>query len=108
MSAACPQMLMPLMSQGFGVVFSRYLLQEASSSTVNSWIYNIQSSLWNLMGLMVRPLSEEFGWRAVGITGALLAFTALMLSAFTPSPVFLFFSYSLLSGQNTSRSVPPL
>lgn len=98
-------MLMPLMSQGFGVVFSRYLLQEASSSTVNSWIYNIQSSLWNLMGLMVRPLSEEFGWRAVGITGALLAFTALMLSAFTPSPVFLFFSYSLLSGMGGGLAV---
>ena len=107
-TAACPQMMMPLLSQGFGVVFSRYLLQEGSSSTVNAWIFNIHSCIWNVMGMMVRPLSQEFGWRGVAITGVLLGFTALMLSAFTPSPWFLFFSYSLLSGQNTRRSAPPL
>lgn len=91
-------MLLPLLSQGFGVIFSRYLLQEGSSSTLNFWLFNVQSCLWNMMGLMVRPLAKEFGWRPVAITGVLLASLSLLLSAFTPSPVFLLFSFSLLSG----------
>lgn len=107
-SAKCPQMMMPLLSQGFGVIFSRYLLQEGSSSTVNAWLFNIHSCVWNGMGLMVRPLTQEFGWRTVAIAGVLLAFMALVLSAFTPSPLFLFFSFSLLSGQSTRRYTPPL
>ncbi|XP_045126659.1 monocarboxylate transporter 2-like isoform X2 [Portunus trituberculatus] len=91
-------MVLPLLSQGFGVIFSRYLLQEGTSSSLNFWLFNAHSCLWNVMGLMVRPLTQEFGWRPMAITGVLLAFMALLLSAFTPSPVFLFFSFSLLSG----------
>ncbi|KAK8392067.1 hypothetical protein O3P69_017592 [Scylla paramamosain] len=91
-------MVMPLVNQGFGVIFSRYLLQEGSSSSLNFWLFNVQSCIWNTMGLMIKPLTQEFGWRPVAITGVLLAFVSLLLSAFTPSPVFLLFSFSLLSG----------
>lgn len=87
------------------MIFSRYLLQEGTSSTLNFWIFNIHSCLWNVMGLMVRPLTHEFGWRQVAITGVLLAFVSLLLSAFTPSPEFLFFSHSLLSGQVRTQGV---
>ncbi|KAG0716340.1 Monocarboxylate transporter 12-B [Chionoecetes opilio] len=90
--------VMPLLSQGFGMIFSRYLMQEGSSSTLNAWLFNVHSCVWNIMGMLVRPLAQEFGWRTVAITGVLLAFAALVLSAFTPSPLFLFFSFSLLSG----------
>ena len=106
-STARPQIVMPLLSQGFGVVFSRYLLQEDSPSTLNAWLFNVQNCLWNMMGLVVRPLAQEFGWRTLAISGGLLTFVSLVLSAFTPSPLFLLF-FSLLSGQNTRRFAPPL
>lgn len=91
-------MLMPLLNLGFGVIFSRYLLEEGSSSTIHAWLFNVHSFMWNVMGLMVRPLAQEFGWRVVANFGVLLVFVSLVVSAFTPSPSFLFFSFSLLSG----------
>ncbi|XP_071524181.1 monocarboxylate transporter 12-B-like [Panulirus ornatus] len=90
--------LIPMMTRCFGVIFSPYLLQEGSSSTTAAWVFNTQCFIWNAMGPITRPLTKEFGWRKVGITGAALASVSLMISAFTPSPAFLFFSYSLLSG----------
>ncbi|XP_071524180.1 uncharacterized protein [Panulirus ornatus] len=88
----------PMAGRCFGVIFSPYLLQEGSSSTTAAWIFNTQCFIWHVMGPIMRPLTKEFGWRKVGITGAVLASVSLMISAFTPSPAFLFFSYSLLSG----------
>lgn len=89
---------MPQLNLAFGIIFSRYLLQEGSSSTTNAWIFNVHMFFWNAMGLMVRPLAQEFGWRTVANFGVLLVFLALIVSAFTPSPRFLFLSFSLLAG----------
>ncbi|XP_050718096.1 monocarboxylate transporter 9-like [Eriocheir sinensis] len=90
--------LLPMLGRCFGVLFSEYLLGEGSSSTLTAWIFNAQGFLWNASGFLTRPLTQEFGWRAVALTGSTLAAAGIMISAFTPSPVFLFFSFSLLSG----------
>ncbi|XP_069187820.1 monocarboxylate transporter 12-B [Procambarus clarkii] len=92
-------MLVPLLGPCFGVLFSRFLLQEGSSSTTTAWIFNVQCFVWNMMGLVVRPLAKEFGWRNIAIKGVLLTSVSVIMSAFTPSAEFLFFSFSLLSGK---------
>lgn len=99
----CCQMLMPMLNLGFGIIFSRYLLEEGSSSTTSAWLFNVHSFCWNIVGLVVRPLAQEFGWRVVANFGVLLVFLSFVISAFTPSPSFLFFSFSLLSGQHKER-----
>nr|XP_045608472.1 monocarboxylate transporter 9-like isoform X2 [Procambarus clarkii] len=95
---AVRSMLVPLLGPCFGVLFSRFLLQEGSSSTTTAWIFNVQCFVWNMMGLVVRPLAKEFGWRNIAIKGVLLTSVSVIMSAFTPSAEFLFFSFSLLSG----------
>ncbi|XP_071524183.1 monocarboxylate transporter 12-B-like isoform X1 [Panulirus ornatus] len=90
--------LLPMLGPCFGVLFSRYLLQEGSSSTTTAWIFNTQSFIWNIMGVVTRPLTQEFGWRRVGIFGSILVSVSMIASAFTPYPEFLFFSFSLISG----------
>ncbi|KAG0728620.1 Monocarboxylate transporter 9 [Chionoecetes opilio] len=49
-------------------------------------------------GLFSRPLTQEFGWRPVALSGSAMACVGMTLSAFAPSPAFLFFSFSLLTG----------
>ncbi|KAG0724178.1 Monocarboxylate transporter 12-B [Chionoecetes opilio] len=96
--SAVIMMLIPVMGPCFGILFSQYLLREGTTSTLNSWIFGIQTFLWNVTSLLVRPLSQEFGWRAVGVIGAFMASLGFTITSFTPSPEFLFFSYSVLGG----------
>ncbi|XP_071521342.1 LOW QUALITY PROTEIN: monocarboxylate transporter 12-B-like [Panulirus ornatus] len=91
-------LLVPVVGLSFGVLFSRYLLGEGTSSSTTAWIFNTQCFVWNMMGFLVRPLAKEFSWRRVAIVGVLLASTSTIISAFSPSPEFLFFSFSLLNG----------
>ncbi|XP_064115318.1 monocarboxylate transporter 9-like [Macrobrachium nipponense] len=91
-------MLVPMLFPCFGILFSGYLLGNGTSSVTTAWIFNIQGFLWNIMGIFVQPLVDEFGWRGVGFVGISLVSVSLFVSAFAPSPVFLFFSLSLLSG----------
>ncbi|XP_045126545.1 uncharacterized protein LOC123513450 [Portunus trituberculatus] len=90
--------LLPSMGPSFGVLFSDYLIDAGSSSTNTAWIFNLQCFLWFISGLLTRPLTQELGWRPVGMTGSVMASVGLMLSAITPFPKFLFFSYSVLTG----------
>ncbi|XP_045610191.2 monocarboxylate transporter 12 [Procambarus clarkii] len=82
----------------FGILFSGFLLDLNTPSATTSWIFNIQWLIWHLMGPLVRPLAKEFGWRRIGYLGGLLVSSSIIISAFSPSAQFLFFSYSLLSG----------
>ncbi|XP_068236065.1 monocarboxylate transporter 14-like [Palaemon carinicauda] len=91
-------MLLSSLGPCFGILFSRYLLELGASSVLTAWIFNVQLFIWHLMGPLVRPLSAEFGWRPVGLLGVLLCSMSIILSAFSPSASFLFFSFSLLSG----------
>ncbi|KAK7066379.1 hypothetical protein SK128_028050 [Halocaridina rubra] len=90
--------LIPMVAPCFGILFSRYLLDLGTSSTTTAWIFNSQCFIWNAMGLFTRPLTQEFGWRKIGMLGALLASISMIMSAFAPSAEFLYFSFSLLSG----------
>lgn len=82
----------------FGVIYSRYLLEEKASSTMAAWIFNLECSLWHISGPFIRPLTQEFGWRRTAFVGCFLVSSSLVLTAFTPSPEFLFFSASVLCG----------
>ncbi|XP_037803296.1 monocarboxylate transporter 9-like isoform X1 [Penaeus monodon] len=83
---------------GFGILFSRFLMDLGTSSTTTAWIFNLQMFFWHVVGPFVRPLTREFGWRRSGFFGVMLISSSIMLSAFAPSAEFLFFSFSLLSG----------
>ncbi|KAK7079038.1 hypothetical protein SK128_005859 [Halocaridina rubra] len=91
-------MLLPSVGPCFGILFSGFLLENDVSSTTTSWIFNIQMMFWHLMGPAVHPLTLEFGWRKVGAFGIILTASAVTVSAFIPSPAFLFFSFSFISG----------
>ncbi|KAK8383476.1 hypothetical protein O3P69_015745 [Scylla paramamosain] len=57
-----------------------------------------QNFAWSVSNLLAGPLTEVFGWRAVGIAAGLMCSAGMAASAFAPSVSFLFFSYSVLSG----------
>ncbi|KAK7079037.1 hypothetical protein SK128_005858 [Halocaridina rubra] len=82
----------------FGILYSGYLMERGATSMTTAWIFNIQGFIWNVMGILAKPLVDEFGWRNVGFISITLVSTSLVISAFAPSPLFLFFSLSLLSG----------
>uniref|UniRef100_A0A0P4W7D1 Major facilitator superfamily (MFS) profile domain-containing protein n=1 Tax=Scylla olivacea TaxID=85551 RepID=A0A0P4W7D1_SCYOL len=90
--------LLPSLGPSFGVLFSEYLLGSGSSSTNTAWIFNLQCFLWFISGILTRPLTQELGWRPVGLIGSVMASVGIMLSAVTPNPNFLFFSFSVLTG----------
>lgn len=90
--------LLPSLGPSFGVLFSDYLVGAGTSSTKIAWIFNFQCFLWFISGILTRPLTQEFGWRLVGVTGSVMGSLGLMLSAVTPNPDFLFFSFSILTG----------
>lgn len=93
------QTLILQISPCFGVLFSRYLLELGASSITTAWIFNVECFLLYLMGVIVSPLSKEFGWQSVGILGCVLTSVSIIISAFSPSAEFLFFSFSLLTGK---------
>ncbi|XP_042208417.1 monocarboxylate transporter 9-like [Homarus americanus] len=91
-------MLFLSLGQCFGVLFSGYLLELGTSSAITGWIYNIMWLIWHLIGPLLRPLTKEFGWRRIGYLGVFLVSSSIIMSAFSPSAEFLFFSYSLITG----------
>ncbi|XP_037800952.1 uncharacterized protein LOC119595836 [Penaeus monodon] len=93
------------LSPCFGILFSRYLLDLGASSITTAWIFNVECFLLYVMGMIVSPLSKEFGWQSVGILGSALTSLSIIISAFSPSPQFLFFSFSLLSGIGSGLAV---
>ncbi|KAG0721510.1 Monocarboxylate transporter 2 [Chionoecetes opilio] len=88
----------------FGILFSGFLLENGASSTTIAWIYNLFLVVWNLSMILANPLSQEFGQRTVGFASVFMASLSLILSGFSPSVSFLYFSYSLLGGMCTGVS----
>ncbi|KAK3888891.1 hypothetical protein Pcinc_007081 [Petrolisthes cinctipes] len=82
----------------FGILFSQYLLSEGVSSTTTCWIFSISLMMTHFMMVLVGPLTKEFGIRTVGYFGTTICVIAMFLSTFTPSPEFLYVTYSLLGG----------
>ncbi|XP_071523408.1 uncharacterized protein [Panulirus ornatus] len=98
-------MLVLMITPCFGVLFFPFLMEMGTSSTTIAWIFNLQTFLLFMMGVIINPLSKEFGWRKVGILGCLLASSSIVLSGFAPVAEFLFFSFSFLSGFGGGLSV---
>ncbi|XP_071541860.1 monocarboxylate transporter 9-like [Panulirus ornatus] len=82
----------------FGILFSGFLLEKGASTTTTAWIFNSHNFVRCLTALLLRALTKEFGWRRISYIGVFMSSSAIILSAFSPSAEFLFFSYSLLSG----------
>ncbi|MPC38703.1 Monocarboxylate transporter 13 [Portunus trituberculatus] len=87
-----------LYGYSFGTIFSEYLIEVRASPTKVSWIYNLFHVSACLGSVMGDTLVEEFGWRKVIFASGLLSSLGMVLSVFTTSADFLFFSYSILAG----------
>ncbi|XP_071514810.1 monocarboxylate transporter 9-like [Panulirus ornatus] len=94
----------PAVTVAFGVLFTDRLLEMGATATGFSLICNGLSTVWSFFALLLVPLCELFGYRAVTMTGGLLAFLTLLLSAFTTSIVSFALTYSVLGGMSNALS----
>ncbi|RXG71600.1 Monocarboxylate transporter 9 [Armadillidium vulgare] len=90
----------PLMA--FSILFSPILMSGGASSTKTAWIYNMYHLIWSCYTIFIGPLCEQFGTRKVAIFGGVASFLSLFLSAFVPTPDYLFFTFVLPGGISTS------
>ncbi|XP_068211503.1 monocarboxylate transporter 2-like [Palaemon carinicauda] len=88
----------PAVTVAFGVMFRDRLLEMGANSTSFTLIGNALSTVWSFTALIAAPLSELFGHRNVTITGGLLAFLAMILSAFSTSLISFGLSYAVIGG----------
>ncbi|KAK4301962.1 hypothetical protein Pmani_025927 [Petrolisthes manimaculis] len=82
----------------FGIIFSRFLVDLGTSSTLTAWIFNLGLSFSGIMNLLTGPLVDEFGWRAVCFVSTCVIGLGYIISAFATSPWFLLFSFSVVMG----------
>ncbi|XP_064115063.1 monocarboxylate transporter 9-like isoform X2 [Macrobrachium nipponense] len=80
------------------IAFFYILVGFGATTATIGWIISIHSFLWNMVGPFTMPLVTEFGWRRVASVGVLWMSISLVISAYTPSAEFLFFSFSVLNG----------
>lgn len=88
----------------FSIAFFYILVGFGATTTTIGWIISIHSFLWNMVGPFTMPLVTEFGWRRVAGMGVLWMSLSLIISAYTPSAEFLFFSFSVLNGAGCGLS----
>nr|XP_045592716.1 monocarboxylate transporter 4-like [Procambarus clarkii] len=91
-------MMINMVGPCFSIIFSPFLLDLGASSTTVGWIFNSMLLLWFTCGVYVGPLVEEYSWRGVAMACSVTFACSLALSAFATSPLYLFFSYSVLCG----------
>ncbi|XP_050689070.1 monocarboxylate transporter 4-like [Eriocheir sinensis] len=97
--------VMGLLIPCYGILFFDLLTSFNASSTVTSAIFIVGVFVVTCANMVAGPLTEQFGWRCVAVGGGVLAFVGMAASAFTPSPYFLFFSYSILSALGQGHCV---
>lgn len=83
----------------FGIIFSRFLLELGTTSTVTAWIFNLGLSFSGTFSYFTGPLVKEFGWRRVSFVSTLVLGLGFITSAFATSAWFLFFSFSIIVGK---------
>ncbi|CAL4088434.1 unnamed protein product [Meganyctiphanes norvegica] len=91
-------LLITMTGPSFGVLFNQPLLAMGASTFTISWIFNVHNLVWFLSTPLIGPLTQEFGWRAPGIFGCLLASLSMFTSMFPSTPQYYFITFSLLSG----------
>uniref|UniRef100_T1JNC2 Major facilitator superfamily (MFS) profile domain-containing protein n=1 Tax=Strigamia maritima TaxID=126957 RepID=T1JNC2_STRMM len=82
----------------FAVLFPGLLKDFKKGESDTAWVASLSRGFIQLIGLVVGPLTKQFGCTAVAIVGSLLASTALFLSAFATEILYLDFSYGILGG----------
>lgn len=83
----------------FGIIFSRFLLELGTTSTLTAWIFNMGLMFSGIFNYFTGPLVEEFGWRRVSFMSTLALSLGFIASAFATSAWFLFFSFSIIVGK---------
>ncbi|XP_050739700.1 monocarboxylate transporter 13-like isoform X3 [Eriocheir sinensis] len=89
----------------FGILFSGYLLSVAASATATAWVYNLFLVVLNSSMSLANALGQEFGRRTVGFACVFMCSVSAVLSAFSPSVYFLYFSFSLVTGLGTGVGI---
>ncbi|KAK4296597.1 hypothetical protein Pmani_030917 [Petrolisthes manimaculis] len=85
-------------TSNFGVLFSKFLMDQGTSFTMSSWIFSIALINANFSSFLIVPLVEEFGWRKVAFVSGLVIGSGMMMSAFIREAWNLFISFSLITG----------
>lgn len=88
----------PAVTVAFGVMFRDRLVEMGANSTSFTLIGNALSTVWSFTALLAAPLSELFGHRKITVTGGLLAFLAMILSAFSTNLFTFGLAYSVIGG----------
>ncbi|RXG59731.1 Monocarboxylate transporter 9 [Armadillidium vulgare] len=73
-------------------------MSDEVSSIKTAWIFNFFNLIWSVFALLIDPLCKEFGSRTVAIIGGIATFLSMFLSAFAPTPDYLFLTFSLPAG----------
>ncbi|XP_060597365.1 monocarboxylate transporter 12-like [Ruditapes philippinarum] len=82
----------------FGILYIEFLNQYEGSKGETAWIGSLATGLQLVMGPIASVLTNKFGCRATTIIGAIVTSVGFILSAFSPSRYFLYFSFGILSG----------
>lgn len=82
----------------FGLLFGDLLKELGVATTGASVIMSTLDALINFSGLFVGPLVKKFSFRKVGILGALLSCSALILTSYAESMTHIILTYSVLGG----------
>ncbi|XP_063224544.1 monocarboxylate transporter 14 [Bacillus rossius redtenbacheri] len=82
----------------FGLLFGDKLSDLGIETTGASLIVSLQDGMINFSGLFVGPLIKKFSYRKVGLAGATLAATAILLTSPAASMAHILTTYSLMGG----------
>ncbi|KAK4301202.1 hypothetical protein Pmani_026623 [Petrolisthes manimaculis] len=63
-----------------------------------TWIFNLTLLNCGLCSLFASPLVQEYGWRRVTFVSGFVLGSGMILTAFSTSAWFLFFSFSIVIG----------
>lgn len=89
-------MVLAMCSFSYSILFSDFLLSRGTSSTTIAWIFNLHIFLWNAIGVFTGPLTKEFGFRRVSLSGSLLASFFTFTLTFVDSLLGLFVSFAFV------------
>ncbi|KAK3853406.1 hypothetical protein Pcinc_040050 [Petrolisthes cinctipes] len=81
-----------------GVIFSIFYRELEVSATMITWIFNLSLLNCGVCSLFASPLVQEFGWRRVTFVSGFVLGSGMILTAFSTSAWFLFFSFSIVVG----------
>ncbi|KAL5013010.1 hypothetical protein ScPMuIL_011561 [Solemya velum] len=95
------------MERSGGVLYLELQNKYGGLSTELAWTQALRTSLRLLCGPVSSALSNRFSCRSVVIAGSLIFTLSFLISAFSPSLYFLYFSYSTVGGIGGSFTYVP-